>query len=200
MTSGFVSGRSAAAALLLISAAGLQGCLDAVIIGGAATGIMVAADRRQPEVILGDERIDFTGSSRVADVLKDQGHINVTCYNNRVLLSGEVPTAELKAQVEKIVGEVPKVKDVVNELEVSGTSSYASRGNDSFITGKVKGNFITAGKFQANHVKVVTEAGIVYLMGLVTREEADAASEIARGTGGVQKVVRVFEYVVVTAR
>jgi osmotically-inducible protein OsmY len=195
-----VARRSAAAGLLLISAAGLVGCLGPVIVGGAAAGIMVAVDRRQPEVILGDERIDFSGSSRVGDVLKDQGHVNVTSYNNMVLLSGEVPTAELKAQVEKIVSEVPKVKSVVNELQISGASSYASRSNDALITGKVKGNFITANKFQANHVKVVTEAGVVYLMGLVTREEADAASEIARGTGSVQKVVRVFEYVVLNTK
>jgi osmotically-inducible protein OsmY len=200
MTSTSVSGRWTAAVLLLISAAGLQGCLDAVIVGGAATGIMVAADRRPADIMLDDERIDFSGSSRASDVLKGQGHVNVASYNNLALITGEVPTAELKAQVEKIVNEVPKVKSVVNDLQVTGTSSYGSRSNDSYITSKVKGNFITANKFQANHVKVVTEDGVVYLMGLVTREEADAASEIARGTGGVQKVVRVFEYIVVPAK
>jgi osmotically-inducible protein OsmY len=169
----------------------LQGCIDALILGGAATGVIMATDRRQPEVMLGDQRIEIVAGSRIEDELKDRGHVNVTCYNYSVLLTGEVPSAEIKAKLERIASEVPQVKSVVNELQVAGTSSLASRSNDAYITGKVKGNFITA---QVNNVKVVTEASVVYLLGLVTREEADAASDVARGTGGVQKVVRVFEY------
>lgn len=181
-----------AAALLVVAAMALQGCIDALILGGAATGVIMATDRRQPEVMLGDQRIEIVAGSRIEDELKDRGHVNVTCYNYSVLLTGEVPSAEIKAKLERIASEVPQVKSVVNELQVAGTSSLASRSNDAYITGKVKGNFITA---QVNNVKVVTEASVVYLLGLVTREEADAASDVARGTGGVQKVVRVFEYV-----
>jgi osmotically-inducible protein OsmY len=129
-------------------------------------------------------------------MLKDQGHVNVTCYNYTALITGEVPTAQMKTEVEKIVSQVPQVKSVVNEIQIAGTSSLASRANDSYITSKVKGNFLSANKFSINRVKVVTEAGAVYLLGLVTREEADAATDIARGTGGAQKVVRVFEYIV----
>ncbi|MFN4149118.1 MAG: BON domain-containing protein, partial [Rhodocyclaceae bacterium] len=94
-----------------------------------------------------------------------------------------------------IVAAVPNVKAISNELQIAGASSLASRSNDTYITSKVKARFIDANRFAANHVKVVTEAGIVYLMGLVTQKEADAAVEIARTTGGVRKVVRVFEII-----
>jgi osmotically-inducible protein OsmY len=189
-------GRLFAFALLFAATAVLQGCIEAAVIGGAATTAYVAVDRRQPDVMLGDERVDIIASSRVGDALKDQGHVNVTCYNYTALITGEVPTAQMKAEAEKIVSQVSQVKSVVNEIQVTGASSFASRANDSYITSKVKGNFLSANMFSINRVKVVTEAGAVYLLGLVTREEADAATEIARGTGGVQKVVRVFEYLV----
>jgi osmotically-inducible protein OsmY len=195
MTSHYVIRRWEAAALLVLASTALQGCLDALIVGGMATGAVVAADRRQSEVLLGDQRIEFATSSRIGEAIKDQGHVNVTAYNNVVLLTGEVPTAEMKAQTEKIASEVPNVKSVVNEIQISGVSSLGSRTNDSYLTSKVKGNFVGSNKFLPNHVKVVTEAGVVYLMGLVTREEADAAAEAARSTSGVQKVVRVFEYI-----
>ena len=189
-----------AAGLLLASAAALQGCVEAVIVGGVAAGVVMAADRRQTEVMFADQGIEFTAGSRINDALKDQGHVNVTSYNYTVLLTGEVPTAQAKADAEKAASEVPKVRTVVNELQVAGTSSTASRSNDAYITSKVKSNFLGNGKFKPTDVKVVTEAGVVYLLGLVTREEADAATEVARGTAGVQKVVRVFEYITLPAK
>jgi osmotically-inducible protein OsmY len=185
----------AALALVLVSIPALQACVDALIVGGVATGVVLAADRRQSGVMLDDQGIEFTASSRIEDALKRQGHVNVISYNYMVLLTGEVPSAQAKADAEKIAGEVPKVRTVVNELQVAGTSSTASRSNDTYITSKVKSNFLGNSKFRPTDIKVVTEAGVVYLLGLVTREEADAATEVARGTGGVQKVVRVFEYV-----
>ena len=187
--------RWVAAGLLLASAAALLGCVEAVIVGGVAAGVVMAADRRQAEVMLSDQEIEFTAGSRINDALKDQGHVNVTSYNYTVLLTGEVPTVQARADAEKAASEVPKVKTVVNELQVAGTSSTASRSNDAYITSKVKSNFLGNGKFKPTDIKVVTEASVVYLLGLVTREEADAATEVARGTSGVQKVVRVFEYV-----
>src|SRR6185503_14035730 len=134
--------RWGAAALLLVSSALLQGCVDALIIGGVATGVILAADRRQTEVMFTDQKIEFTASSRVGDALKGQGHINFTSYNYMVLLTGEVPTAQAKAEAERIVSEVPQVKTVVNELQIAGASSAASRSNDAYITSKVKGNFL----------------------------------------------------------
>ena len=187
--------RGSAVALILLSATALQGCVDALIIGGVATGVILAVDRRQPEVIFGDQRIEIVASNRISDALAGQGHANVTSYNYMVLLTGEVPNGQVKAEVEKVASEVPQVKTVINELQIAGASSVASRSNDSYITSKVKSNFIGADKFRPTSIKVVTEAGVVYLLGLVSREEADAATEIARGTGGVQNVVRVFEYV-----
>ena len=187
-------------ALLFVSAMALQACVDALIVGGVTTGVVLATDRRQAEVMFTDQRIEYAASSRVGEALKGQGHVNFTSYNYTVLLTGEVPTAQAKAEVEKIVAEVPQVKTVVNELQIAGASSAASRSNDAYITSKVKGNFLGNGKFKSTDIKVVTEAGVVFLLGLVTREEADAATEVARGTGGVQKVVRVFEYVVPPAK
>ena len=188
--------RWAAAALLVVSVAALQACVDALIVGGMATGVILASDRRQLEVMLNDHRIESAAGDRIDEALKGEGHVNVTSYNYTVLLTGEVPTAQARTQVEKIVGEVPQVKTVVNELQVADASSAASRGKDAYITSKVKSNFLGAGKFKPTDVKVVTEAGVVHLLGLVTHEEADAATEVARGTAGVLKVVRVFEYVI----
>jgi osmotically-inducible protein OsmY len=189
-----------AVGLLLASTAVLQGCAEALIVGGVAVGVMMAADRRQTEVMLADQGIEFSAGSKIDEALKGQGHINVTSYNYTVLLTGEVPTAQAKADAEKVTSEVPKVRTVVNELQIAGTSSAASRSNDAYITSKVKSNFLGNGKFKPTDIKVVTEASVVYLLGLVTREEADAATEVARGTGGVQKVVRVFEYVTPPAK
>lgn len=189
------SRRWATVALLLALAPALQACVEALLVGSVATGVILATDRRQFEVMFGDQRIESTAADRVGDALKGQGHIVVTSFNYTVLLTGEVPTAQAKARAEKAVGEVPQVKTVVNELQIAGTSSATSRSSDAYITSKVKSNFLGNGKFRPTDVKVVTEAGVVYLLGLVTREEADAATDITRGTGGVQKVVRVFEYV-----
>src|SRR6266511_2424456 len=126
MKSGPAARRCAAVALLLVSATALQACVDALIVGGVATGVVLAADRRQTEVMFTDQRIEFTAGSRVGEALKGQGHVNFTSYNYTVLLTGEVPTAQAKAEVEKIVSEIPQVKTVVNELQIAGASSLTT--------------------------------------------------------------------------
>jgi osmotically-inducible protein OsmY len=181
------------ACLIAASLVLLSGCA-AVMVGGATTGALVANDRRPAEVVLGDERVELTAGNRLAKVLGDKSHVNITSYNYTILLTGEVPDAKAKEDAEKVASEVERVKGVVNELQVAGISSFAARGNDTYLTGRVKAAFVSAQKFSATHVKVVTEAGVVYLLGLVNRQEADEATELARGIGGVQKVVRVFEY------
>lgn len=186
--------RGIAAGAALLAVLLLEGCVEAVVIGGAATGAFVAADRRQPEVVAGDERVGITALSRIGDRYGERVHVNVTSYNYNVLLTGEVPDVQVKAGIEKLVLEIPQVKGALNELQVAGPSTLGSRGNDTYLTGRVKGAFVTENKFQANHVKVVTEAAVVYLLGLVTRKEADDATAIARSTSGVKKVVRSFEY------
>jgi osmotically-inducible protein OsmY len=194
--------RPALALFLAAAATALQGCIPAIILGGAAATAVAISDRRQPEVILGDKRIEYAVSGRIGDALGEQAHINASSYNSTVLLTGEAYTPELKAQAEKIATEVPQVKNVVNEIEVAGRSSLGSRSNDSLITTKVKGNLISeAGKrYEPEQVKVVTERGVVYLLGLVTRDEADAITDVVRTTPGVQKVVRVFEYILPPAK
>lgn len=181
------------AALGIASTLFLSGCA-ALVVGGATTGAVVANDRRPTEVVLGDERVELTANTRLGKVFGDNVHINVTSFNYTVLLTGEVPDAAAKEQAGKVASEVERVKGVVNELQVAGISTLGARGNDTYLTGRVKAAFVTAQKFSATHVKVVTEAGVVYLMGLVTRAEADDATELSRSIGGVQKVVRVFEY------
>lgn len=180
------------AALALLPA--LQGCFPAVATGVGA-GALLIADRRASETYLADEAIEIRSLNRINEKHGEKSHINVTSYNTKVLLTGEAPDAAAKAEIEKLVGGVPNVKAVTNEIQVAGASSFGARSNDSYVTAKVKGRFIEANKFSPNHVKVVTEANVVYLLGLVTRAEGDAATEIARTTAGVQKVVRVFDYI-----
>jgi osmotically-inducible protein OsmY len=180
---------------LLACAALLQGCAPLVVGGAVAGGAMVAVDRRQPDIMATDERIEIQATSRITDIFKDKGHINVTSYNKEVLLTGEAATEALKQDAEKAAATVPEVKGVVNDLQIGPPSSLGQRSNDTYITSVVKSRFVTAQKFNPIHVKVVTESGTVYLMGLVTRREADDATQIARTTSGVKRVVRVFEYI-----
>ncbi|MBP9714472.1 MAG: BON domain-containing protein [Sterolibacterium sp.] len=172
----------------------LTGCFGAAVVGVSAGALMVA-DRRPAETYLTDEGIEVRSSTRLTEKFGDRVHVNITSYNRSALLTGEVPSVAVKAEVEKAISAVPNLKAISNELQVAGHTSLSSRSNDTFITSKVKARFVDANKFAVNHVKVVTEAATVYLLGLVTREEADAAVEVARTTGGVQRVVRVFEVV-----
>jgi osmotically-inducible protein OsmY len=181
-------------ALLLVLAALLQGCA-AVVVGAAAGTAMVAVDRRQPDIMATDERIEIQASSKIGDIFKDKGHINVTSFNRQVLLTGEAATEALKQDAERAAATTQEVKNVINELTIGPPSSFSQRSNDSYLTSVVKSRFVTAQKFNPVHVKVVTESATVYLMGMVTKREADDATQIARTTSGVKRVVRVFEYI-----
>jgi osmotically-inducible protein OsmY len=171
----------------------LQGCFG-VIAAGVGTGVMATVDRRTLGTQTEDEAIEWKAISRVGDKLKDRGHFNFTSFNRRVLISGEVVSADLRAEVGRIVTEIPNVQDVYNELIVGPSSSLADRSNDSFITSKVKSRSVDSGsKFNPLHVKAVTEAGTVFLLGMLTQAEADAAIQVARTTSGVKRVVPLFE-------
>lgn len=171
----------------------ISGCMAVALGGAAATGFIVGEDRRTVGTITEDQGIESKASSRIGDKVKD-AHINITSYNRVVLLTGEVPTEAAKADAERIARAVENVRNVFNELQVSGNAALQSRTNDSVITSKAKARFVDAGKFSPVHVKVVTENGVVYLLGMVSRQEAADATEVARTTGGVRKVVRLFEY------
>jgi osmotically-inducible protein OsmY len=170
----------------------LAGCVAAVV-GGAGTAVLIGEDRRTVGTVTEDNVIEVKTTNRIGDKFKAL-HINVTSYNRTVLLTGEVPDASTKTEIEKIARAVENVRGVYDEIAVAGNSALSARGNDSYVTGKVKGRFLDQQKFNPVHVKVVTESGVVYLLGMVKRKEADDATEITRTTSGVRKVVKLFEY------
>lgn len=177
--------------LLLLTV--LSGCVP-IVATGVGVGVGVLEDRRTSGAFVEDQGIELKAEKRINEKLRNDVHINVTSFNRNVLLTGEAPTEAMKKEVERLVISVENVHNVANEIAVAGISSFTSRSNDTLITSKVKARFLDAQKFQINHVKVVTESSVVYLLGLVKRKEADDAVEIARSTGGVSKVVKVFEY------
>lgn len=172
----------------------LQGCVFPVIAAGVGTGALMAADRRTAGTYIEDEGIEDKATNQIGLKYKDTVHVNVTSFNRHVLVTGEAPNEEAKVNIAKIIASVTNVKSVSNELVVSGNSSLSSRSNDSVITADVKLRFVGNKVFNADQVKVVTENSVVFLMGLVYHKEADAAAEIASTTRGVQRVVKVFEY------
>ena len=177
---------------LPLAAMTLQGCFPVVAVG-AGTAVVRMEDRRTGGTQIEDEGIELRAGNRISERFGDKAHINVTSYNRAVLLTGEAPDAAARSAIESIVRAVPNVRGITNDIMIAAPTSLGARGNDSFITSKVKARFLDARKFNPVHVKVVTESGIVYLLGMVTDREAADAVEIARTTGGVRKVVKVFE-------
>ena len=173
----------------------LSACVPMFTIGTAAgTGTYISEDRRTSGMFIEDEGIELKSGRRIHQQYGDTVHVNVTSYNRMVLLTGESPSEDIKAAIEKLIMGVDNVRKIFNEIAVAGNTSLASRSNDTLITSKVKARFLAERKFQINHVKIVTENEIVYLMGIVSRQEADNAAQIASSTPGVKKVVKVFEY------
>jgi osmotically-inducible protein OsmY len=170
------------------------GCAP-LVLGGAVVGGMMAADRRTSGAQLEDQSIELKATNRIAAIVGERGHVNITSYNRMVLLTGEVGSDADKAAVEQAVGQIENVRSIVNELAVMAPTSIGSRSNDVVLTSKVKASLIDAKDLQANAFKVVTERGQVFLMGRVTEREAARASDVARSISGVQKVIRVFEIV-----
>lgn len=169
----------------------VQACIP-LAITGAGTAALMATDRRSTGTYVDDEGIELKALARLHEF--SAAHVSATSFNRRVLLTGQVPEADVRKRIQEAVRTIPNVREVIDETEVAGASSLASRGNDALITSNVKARMVNNNRFSPNHVKVVTEAGVVYLMGLVTREEADAAVDIARTTSGVSRVVKEFEY------
>ncbi|HSR62210.1 MAG TPA: BON domain-containing protein [Gammaproteobacteria bacterium] len=181
--------------LVLMMILVLHGCAAAVV-GTGATGVAVAHDRRTTGTVIEDQAIELKAIQAFYSdqQINAEAHINVTSYNTVVLVTGEAPTEELRDRIISIVRDIPKVSHVYNEITIAAPSSFVSRSSDSLITSKVKTRLLTLKDFDGTRVKVVTEKGVVYLMGLVTREEGDRATETARKAGGVQKVVKLFQY------
>jgi len=181
-------------ALTACVGAGLGACAP-IIVGGAVMGSLMATDRRTAGTQIEDEGIELRAGSGVSDNLGERVHVNVTSYNRQVLLTGEVPSAQDKQLVEQVVSKVENVRAIVNELGILGNSTLTQRTSDALVTGKVKASMLDAKDLFANSFKVVTERGTTYLMGRVTQREANRATDLARSTGGVQKVVRVLEII-----
>ena len=180
-------------AILVAAIPMLQACFPLAVTGMGAAALM-ASDRRTPGIYIEDEDIELKVLGKLRRGFEGS-HVNATSFNRHVLLTGEVPSEDMKKRVEDAVRGIVNVKEVTDELQVAGVSSLASRGNDALITSNVKARMVTNKQFSANHVKVVTEAGVTYLMGLVTPAEGEAAAEVARTTSGVSRVVKVFEYI-----
>jgi osmotically-inducible protein OsmY len=183
-----------ALAIPLLAATLLSACAP-LIIGGAAVGAIVAFDRRTPGAQLDDEGIELRAASRLREAMAERAHVNVTSYNRQVLLTGEVPSDQARQTAEQVVSRVDSVRGIVNELAVMPNTTLAQRSADTLITGKVKASLLDDRQLYVGAFKVVTERGVVYLMGRVTQREADRATQIVRNIDGVRRVVRMFEII-----
>ena len=190
--------RTTLVTLLAASLVGLGGCIPLVplMVGGAVVGGgMVATDRRTSGTVLEDETIEIKAASRIRENIGDRVHVNVTSYNRQVLLTGEVPSAQDKQLVEKIVTGVENARNIVNELAVMGNSTLTQRSSDALVTTRVRAALVDDKDLYANAYKIVTERGTVYVQGRVTKREADRGTEIIRNVQGVQRLVRIFEII-----
>jgi osmotically-inducible protein OsmY len=182
-------------AFLLVPILLLQGCATAVVTG-AATGASVAYDRRTAGTVIDDQGIEFKAAYALFNnkEIYDQSHINVTSYNGVVLITGETPSEALKQKVTAEIKQIPKVRRIHNELAIAAPSALPSRSSDAWITSKVKAKMAADKQTKSYHIKVVTERGVVYLMGLISHAEAEAAVSVVKSSAGVQRVVKIFEY------
>jgi len=175
-------------------AASLSGCV-AMAVGGAATAVLSANDRRTLGMQTEDKAINVKAEIKMQQLTGENGHVNVTSYNRKVLLTGEVRDEAMKQAAEREVRAIDNVVSVINELEIAGPSSYTSRSNDALITTKVKASLVDKKTVSATAFKVTTERGVVYLQGLVTPREGNIAADVAKGVAGVNRVVKIFEYI-----
>jgi osmotically-inducible protein OsmY len=173
----------------------LTACVPLVVGGALLGGGLVATDRRTSGAQLEDEGIELRANGRIRENMGERVHVNVTSYNRKVLLTGEVPTEQDKKLVEQIVSRVENVREIVNELGVQGSTTLTNRSSDSLVTGRVKAALVDAKDLYANAFKISTERGTTYVMGRVTQREATRATEVIRSVGGVQKLVRVLEII-----
>ncbi len=191
------SWRYRVAAVILGSAmlCSLPACVPVMMASGAVSGSMAATDRRTLGAQTEDKVILLKGENAVSNLVGDKGHVNVTSFNRKVLLTGEVQSEAMKQAVGNTIAQIENVESVVNELAIAAPSSFTSRSNDTLITGKVTASFIDDKKLFSQSLKTVTERGTVYLMGRVTEPEGNRAARVAGGVSGVQRVIKVFEYI-----
>jgi osmotically-inducible protein OsmY len=194
MTATRVTKALASSVLALGLLSSLQGCA-LLLLGGAAGGTLVAVDRRTLGAQTEDREIQIKTKGRIRDNLPNSAHVDVTVYNRRVLLTGEVPNDEMKERAETITRGVDNVHSIVNELAVMPATSFSQRSSDTYVTSKVQTALVGAKDVSSNYYKTVTERGNVYLMGLVTVDEGNRAADVVARVTGVRRVVKLFEYV-----
>lgn len=188
--------RIASATLIVVALGTTLSACAPLVVGGAAVGALVAVDRRTSGAQLDDQGIELRSNNRLKDELGDaRARVAVTSYNRRVLLTGEAASEAVKTQITQIVSGVSNVREVINELGVTSSPTLKERATDTLVTGRLKASLVDAKDLAASAFKVVTERGTVYLMGRVTQREADRATDLARNTPGVSRVVRVFEII-----
>ncbi|WP_028534602.1 BON domain-containing protein [Paludibacterium yongneupense] len=176
-----------------VLASTLSGCLFPLVAGGAVGATLVASDRRSTGTYVNDQTIELKAGNQISTRLPT-AHVNVTSFNQTVLMTGEVPSDEARREAETIVRALPNVRRVQNYTVVDVASTLGQRNNDAWITAKVRGRLLD-GKYASQALKVVTERGVVYLLGLVSHTEGDAATTVVSETSGVLKVVTLFEYI-----
>ena len=186
--------------LAIIAQLLLSGCSTIATGSAEITGLSLLHDRRSSESILTDERIEISSSIDLNSnkETRSKCHFNITAYNGMVLITGEAPTDKLRNKIVSIVRIIRGVKLIHNEIQIAPLSSLSTRSHDTLITTKVKSSISTIKNlpgFDATRIKIITESGVVYLLGLVHKSEADAATEMARKETGVKKVVKIFEYI-----
>jgi osmotically-inducible protein OsmY len=180
---------------LIVLSLSLQGCIFVVGAAAGATAAAVVYDHRKLELIMQDQKINNDVINKINNSPDlHVTHINSTTFNQVVLLTGEVPTSEARQQVEDLAKQVPNVLQVYNATTVQGPSSSLTRASDSWITTKIKTEMLATKGLESGTIKVITENGAVYLMGIVNHDQANAATDIARQVAGVQKVVKIFQY------
>lgn len=167
-----------------------------IIVGSAATAGVVAADRRTTGTFVEDQSIEIKAKKAIEDNIGAANiDVSVTSFDRNVLLTGQAIDEATKAKAEAVAKTIENVHIVTNEITIGEPNTFTESNNDAYITSKVKARMLKENRFPANYVKVITESGVVYLMGLVTKQEAEDAVDIARTTDGVQRVVKVFEYI-----
>lgn len=178
----------------------VTGCSTLATGGAEVSGLSLLHDRRTSKAIMTDERIEINAGVELNahNEIRDLCHVNVTAYNGITLITGEAPTVELRNKIVGIVRVIAGVKLVHNQLVIAKPSSLASRSRDALITTKIKASLskvVSLPGFDATRVKVVTENGSVFLMGLLHQNEGNVTAEIARRASDVKKVIKVFEYI-----
>jgi len=180
---------------IIAIALSLQGCIFVAGAAAGAAGIAVVYDHRKLEKILLDEKLAKNATAKLqASHIKENSHIEVTCFNQVVLLTGEATNASVRQEAEDIVRSVPETKRIYNQITIKGPASSLTQASDSWITAKIKTEMLATKDLKSGTIKVVTENGTVYLMGTVNRDQADVAVDIARQVQGVQRVMKIFQY------